>query len=615
MATNPELKDQSIPQTLRLAPGFFTESTPRQAEGRWKDGDRVRFKNGLPEKIGGWLSATLTGATMRGVPRSAWEWVSHDGDTWIAIGTSEKLYLLNRNELYDITPVRKTTSPMAIDPFSVTNTLTLVTVTDNSHGARAGDWVRFSGATAGGGITIAGEYQIVEILTANTYTINHTAAATSTDATTGGAAVVATYDINIGATSNTSSTGYGTGPYGEETYGTPREGASADIFVALRIWSLKNFGEDLIASPTGGAIYHWDKTNGASTRAVVLANAPPNNEYVFMSASKGRIICLGAYDPVAAAPDPLNIIVGAEEALDEFAVINESSDVYTERVSSGSKLVGGLNTTGGELIWTDSWVGALIPDPTEIYRLRTVSATNPFVGPLAAVDVNGVVYGMARSKFMKFDGVYSELPCDLWGDVFDNKDPETLGINTTQLAKVVAWHNELFSEIWWFYPVNGEDENGRAVVFNYNEGFWFDLTISRTATLPKGPSYSLPLAWDAAGVLYGHEQGSTDNGAAMNEFIESYDTQLGEGVELLHLSKFVPDMKRQVGTLALVLKTKKRPEDTNYREKTYTFGPTTTVKSIRAKGRQVAIRISSDSLTADWRLGFPTLYAQPDAQR
>lgn len=614
MATDPNIQEQSEPQRLRLAPGYFTETTERNAEGRWKNGDRVRFKNGLPEKLGGWLSANLTGAMPHGVPRTMHEWVSHDGETWIAIGTSAKLYLLNRNVLYDITPIRDS-GTLGTDPFAVVSGETLVTVTDNSHGARAGDFVRFSGATAGGGITIDGEYEIVEVLTANTYTINHTVAASSTDATTGGAAVAYSYDISAGGTSNELSFGYGTGPYGDGTYGTPRVGTADSIFIGLRVWSLRNFGEDLIASPSEGAVYHWDKTNGTSTRAVLLPDAPSTNQHVLLSSSGGRIICLGAYDPVAGADDPLNIIVGAEESFTEFEVVDESSDVYTERVSQGSRLVGGLNTTGGELIWTDTSVHLLVRDPVEIYRLTTVSATDAFVGPNAAVDVNGVVYGMARNKFMRWDGVYSEIPCDVWGYIFDNADESTPGLNTGQLAKVTAWYNEKFSEVWWFYPPQGDAENTRAVVYNTTERCWYYHTIPRTATLPVGPTYGIPLSMDEDGTLFGHEQGTTDDGLAMAEFIESYDTQIGEGKVLMHISKFVPDMKRQTGTLTLTLRTKKRPEDITYREKTKTFTPTQQTLSVRAKGRQAAIRISSTAVATDWRLGVPTLYAQPDAGR
>lgn len=612
--TDPNIQDQAEPQRLRLAPGYFTETTERNAEGRWKDGDRVRFKDGLAEKLGGWLSANLTGATIHGVPRTMHEWVSHDGETWIAIGTSNHLYLLNRDVVYDITPIRDTES-LATDPFAVVSGSAIVTVTDASHGAQVGDFVHFSGATAGGGITIDGEYEILSIVDTDRYTIQHTADAASTDATTGGAAVEAMYEINAGAASNELSFGYGTGPYGGGTYGTPRTVSADSIFVPLRVWSLRNFGEDLIASPSGGAIYHWDKTNGATTRAVLLADAPPTNQHVLLSSSGGRIICLGAYDPVAGASDPLNIIVGAEESFDEFEVVDESSDVFTERVSQGSRLVGGLNTTGGELIWTDTSVHLLIPDPVEIYRLQTVSATDAFVGPNAAVDVKGVVYGMARSKFMRWDGVFSEIPCDVWGYVFDNADPNTPGLNTEQLAKVTAWYNEKYAEVWWFYPPQSDDENERAVVYNITEQCWYYHSIPRTATLPVGPTYGIPLAMDEDGTVFGHEQGTTDDGDPMNEYIESYDTQIGEGKTLMHLSKFVPDMKRQTGTLTLTLRTKKRPEDITYREKTKTFTPTQQLLSIRAKGRQAAIRISSSSVSANWRLGVPTLYAQQDAGR
>jgi hypothetical protein len=609
------LSDSRAPQRLQIAPGFFSENTARSSEGRWKDGDRVRFKNGLPQKIGGWVEADITGDPYYGVARSMHEWVSHDGESWVALGTSEKLYLINRGIRHDITPIRDS-GTLGTDPFAVVDTSDIVTVTDVAHGAAPGDFVRFSGATAGGGITIDGEYRIIEVLDADSYTIQHSAAATSTDPTTGGASVAYEYDINIGSASNQTAVGYGTGPYGEGTYGTPRDVAASDLFQYLRIWSLGNFGEDLIASPSGGAIYHWDKTNGVSTRAVLLSDAPETNMRVFMSSSKGRIICLGAYDPVAGADDPLNIIAGAEESLDEFEVVDESSDVYTERVTIGSRLVGGLNTAGGELIWTDTAVFLLIPDPTEIYRLRTISATNAFCGPNAALDINGTVIGMASDKFMRFDGAYTELPCDVWGDVFDNEDGERPGLNKGQLAKVHAWNNELFSEAWWFYPGRDSDENDRAVIYNYAEGVWYHLTIERTTALRKGTSYGVPTAVDSAGALYRHETGTTDNGDAMGEFIESYDMMIGEGPTSMHISRYVPDMKRQVGTLLLTLKAKNKPEDIEYKVKgPYALLPTTKTKAIRIKGRQVAIRIEGGSIDSDWRYGAPTLYAQPDAVR
>lgn len=620
MTTPADLQESRQPAPLEIAPGFFTEGTPRTVANHWKHGDKVRFRNGLAQKMGGWIEQELTGYAHYGVPRTMWEWVSNDGESWVAEGTSQKLYLFNRGIRYDITPVAAS-GVLLTDPFAVVDTFTTVTVTHAAHGRSVGDFVRFSGATAGGGITINGEYQVTTTPTANTYTIEHSAPATSTDATTGGAAVAFSYDISIGAESNQAAVGYGTGPYGDGLYGTPRVGAASTIFSALRIWSLDNFGEDLIASPTGGAVYHWDKTNGTSTRAVLLPDAPATNQHVLISSSGGRIVCLGAFDPVAAASDPLNIIAGGEESFTDFEVVDETSDVFTDRVASGSKLVGGLRTAGCLLIWTDLSVFQMLPDPTEIYQLRTVSDTNAFCGPNAALDINGTVIGMATDKFMGFDGVYSELPCTVWGWVFDNKgsddvDFESPGFNATQAAKVVAWHNKPFSEVWWFYPEKDEEENSRAVIFNYSERLWYYVEMSRTAALAPGAMFKVPVAVEADGDVFLHETGTTDDGAAMEEFIESYDIQMGDGALTTAVSRIIPDMKRQIGTLMLTLGMKTWPHESDYTTKgPYTFTATTPFIDPRAKGRMISLKLHSDSTDADWRLGRFDLYGQPDAER
>lgn len=618
--TPEDLTEQRAPQTLAIAPGFFSEGSPRSVMTHWKHGDKVRFRNDLPQKMGGWLEQDIAGYPHYGVPRTMHEWVSHDGESWVAQGTSQKLYLFNRGTRYDITP-EADSGTMALDPFAVTNGSAVVVVTDVAHGRIAGDFVRFSGATAGGGITINGEYQVTAALSGNTYSITHSSPAASTDATTGGAAVTFSYDISIGADSNQAAVGYGTGPYGRGLYGTPRDVAADSIFESLRIWSLGNFGEDLIASPSKGAIYHWDKTDGTGVRAVLLPDAPATNEHVLISSSGGRIICLGAYDPVAAANDPLNIIAGGEESFTDFVVVDETSDVYTDRVDSGSKLVGGINTSSSTLVWTDAAVYQMIPDPVDIYRLRTVSDSNPFVGPNAAADVNGTVLGMAADKFMAYDGVYSEIPCTVWSYVFDNKGSDIAGIespgfNKDQAAKVVVWHNEPFGEVWWFYPGKDDEENARAAIFNYSDRIWYYVALGRTATLDPGPSFKVPVAVEAGGALMLHETGTTDDGAPMNEFIESYDTQLGDGSATIEITRVVPDMKRHIGTLMLTLSMKNRPQQVTYVSKgPYEFTAGTEVIDVRAKGRQVSVKIHSDALGTDWRAAPFTLYGQSDAER
>ena len=615
MTTSADLQDIGEPVTLELEPGFYSEATPRGAKGRWKDGNRVRFKNGLPQKIGGWASAAVTGSAMLGIPRRYHEWTALDGQHWIAEGTHRKLYVISNNIRYDITPVRITAT--LTNPFNTTNTSTIVDVDHIGHGARTGDSVRFSGATAVGGITISGEYQLT-VVNGNRYQITHSTPATST--ATGGGSVLAEYDISVGNASNQRARGWGTCGWGEGTWGTPRDPNCSNIISGARLWSLDNFGEDLIASPRGGAIYHWDKTSGPTTRAVLLPDAPQTNERVLMSQTGGRIICLGAFDYLANAPDPMFIIAGEEESLTAFrepAPGEEENDVYVERASKGSRLITGLTTRSGVIVFTDTAIGMLLPDPEQIYDLQFLSEGNSVIGPNAALEVNGTIYAMGYKKFFKFDGVVSEIPCPVWGYVFDNEsgaaDP---GFNDAQSDKVYAWHNTAFNEIWWLYPSRNATENDRAVVFNHAEELWYYLALGRSAALTRGRSYDVPVMADENGVLYRHETGTDDAGAAMNEYIESHDMEIGSGKPAAYVSNFAPDMERQLGTLLLTLRAKNRPQQATY----VTFGPysftaTDALVGTRAAGRQMAVRIGSSVTGTNWRAGKFTFYVQPDGER
>ncbi len=618
MTTPPGLTDNREPVPMQFEPGFFTEQTPRGAKMRWKDGDRVRFKNGLIQKIGGWVDAEVGGAEpavqFHGLARRYHEWTSLDGQNWIAEGTNQKLYLIANNERFDITPIRRTVT--LTNPFTTTMSSAVVTVTDPGHNARTGDFVRFSGASAVGGITIDGEYQLT-ILTGDTYSITHGTAASS--GASGGGTVDVEYDISVGLGSNQPARGFGTCGFGEGTFGTPRGATCSGLVAGLRLWSLDNFGEDLIASPRGGAIYRWDRTLGTGRRAEIIAAAPPINERVLMSGTGGRIICLGAYDLIANTLDPMLIVAGEEEGLEVFRDTlpgEEENDVYTERASEGSKLITGLNTRSGTLIFSDTTVYILLPDPEAIFDLRRLAGSNSVIGPNAAIDINGVVYYMSEKKFMRFDGVLTEVPCTIWRHVFDNADATQPGFNEAQAEKTYAWHNEDFNEIWWLYPSGGATENDRAAVYNYMENLWFYLSINRTAAHHKHASYGVPIATDSNGVLYLHETGVNDGTEPMNEYAESFDSEVGPGKVQLHLSKIIPDMKRQVGTLKMLFKSKKRPKQAAYSTSgPYSFTPTTEEVSVRVRGRQVAVRMYSDETDTDWCAGDFTGYAGSDGER
>ena len=621
--------DVREPFSPQFEPGFFTEASARSAPTRWKTGDKVRFKNGIPEKLGGWTAYDLSGAAHRGVGRRFHEWSSLDGESWVAEGTNFKLYLISRGVRYDITPIRRNVS--LTDPFTTTNGSTLVLVTDAGHSAQVGDAVQYSGATAVGGITIAGEYFITQVFDGDTYEIQHSIAASS--GATGGGAVVAQYDINGGTADQTVALGWGVCTWGESTWGTARSASCSGVKRKLRVWSLDNFGEDLIASPRGGAVYWWNRTTGPLSRAVLLENAPPTNQHVLISNSGNQIVCLGAYDSVAGSPDPMFVRTGDIGSLTDFT-LTETNSVFEERLSTGSEIITGARTNGGILIFTDLAVHLAADEQSEIYRIRKLAEGNSAIGPNAIIEIDGTVYLFAPFKFMKFDGVYNEIPCDVWEYVFKDIDRE-------QTDKVYCWYNETFSEIWWHYPslsqrflfaedgtqLFAEDgelpllaetpaENDRYVIFNTELKRWYFGTINRTAAAKPGKAFSLPFAINSAGQLFLHENGVNDDTTAMDSQLESHDLEVGNSKVAAHISKAVPDMLRQVGTLLLYLKGKKQPNVPDYVTKgPYTFTATTAEKGVRITARQISVVYRSNTLGADWRLGNWKFYLQGDAER
>jgi len=612
--TTGEFEEFARPAKLEIVPGLFTEATDRTALKRWKDGDHVRFHNALPQKLGGWTSPVIGGAVLKGVPRRVHEWRSLDRQNWIAIGTSAKLYLLNGNTYYDITPIRRTAA-LGANPFVVEDESNIVTVVDPMHGAVAGDWVTFTGAAAVGGLTLNGEYRVTEVINSSTYKID---AIDDANATTsgGGAEITATYEINNGGDDGGFAYGWGTCTWGSGTWGTPR-GACSSFGRKLRIWSLDNWGEDLMASPSGGAVYYWDRTFGPGTRAVLIPEAPASNRRIIVSPQNRQLICLGA-SAISGGEDPLLIRVSDNEDFRDFvpALLSdeEESNVYTKRIDSGSEIITGFRTRKSVIIFTDLGVHIMQPDPDLVYDVTQVSEGNSIIGPNAGVEVDGVVRYMSFDKFMKWDGVISEIPCEVWSKVFGKKAGQ--GINRAQADKVYAWHNDAFSEIWWHYPSAGSTECDSYVILNYRENSWTYGTIDRTAATRKSAFYqNKPLAWSSAGVLYKHEDGVDADGEALPAFVESYDTELGEGKEQMHIGRVVPDNVTQVGDIILTLKAKRRPEDSVYNSKTYVIEEGTEEFGTRSGGRQVAVRFASSEVGDDWRIGPYTLYLQPDGER
>lgn len=612
MATPETAEDSRTPLIPRFAPGFFTESSARDVPQRWKTGDKVRFRGteeGIaPEKMGGWLERPITGDTHSGVGRRLHEWSSLDGESWIAEGTNTKLYLINRDIRYDITPLRRNVT--LVDPLSTQIGSAIVTVNDPGHSSNVGDAVRFFNATAVGGLTISGEYIITAVLDGNLYQI--TAAGLASGSATGGGTVSLEYDVNIGTVDQTVALGWGVCGWGEDPWGTARSAACSGVIRKLRTWSLDNFGEDLIANPRGDANYWWDRTAGPLSRAVLLSSAPRTTLRMLISNSGGQIVCLGAYDDVSNTPDPMFVRVGAEESLTEFTLTDENT-VFEERLATGSEIITGVRTRAGIFISTDEAVYIMQEDSQEIFRINKLAEGNACISPNAMIEIDGTAYYMTPYKFMKYDGVLDEIPCDVWNYVF--ADPATR-IHRTQVDKVYCWYNEKFGEIWWNYPSEaGDGENDRYVIFNTTLRCWYFGTMERTAASAPGPSYDLPFAVDPTGDLFLHEFGVNDGVGAMTTDLESHDFMIATGKTAQHVTRAIPDMLRFVGEMQLRLKAKKWPQQASYVTKgPYTITPTTLAKGVRITGRQVALKFGSTAVNDDWRLGIWTFYTQPDAE-
>lgn len=599
---------------LDIAPGFIADETDSGAIGRWKDGDKVRFKNNLPQTLGGWQQQALTGdVPLLGVPRSNHDWVALDGTKYIAVGTEKRLYLIEEDfTVTNLTPIRdsgsltnpfSTSTTGAYDP-NTTGDASFFRVTDVSHNVNEGDIVEFDSFTSPvGGIEVNGAFEVISVTGVDNYVCRAPNAATST-VTLGGGVGNYTYEITVGSGATGVSSGYGAGPFGEEAYGTARTGST--FVQELRTWSLDNWGEDLIASPRGGAIYVWDKSVGTGTRATVISQAPISNLRVFVSPENRQLISLGSHNGVT--NDPLFITWTDNEDYTTWLpdVTNTAGD---KRLDRGSEIVTGLATRVGILIFSDKAVHVMQPvGGQEIYSFRQVGEGISIASPAAATEANGIVYFMGVTNFYIYDGTLRVLPCPVWTKVFED-------INQSQVFSVFCSHVKDFNEVWWFYPSEGKATNDRYVVYNYVEQIWYFGTIERASFRDFSPFFEKPFGFDNAGNLFVHETGDNDGTEPMLSFIESGDVDIGDGDQLMHVSKLVPDFDRLNGTVAVELRGRKYQQAPQFIKGPYPFNSSTDERGVRIRARQVALRITQQGLGESFRMGSWRARLRPDGER
>ena len=585
-------------------PGVNRENTRYTNEGGWFECDKVRFRQGTPEVIGGWQR--ISPYTFLGVCRSMWNWTTLANSNLLSLGTNLKFYLENGGLYYDITPIRVTTT-LGANPFLGNGTT--VTVTAPSHGATTGSYVTFSGVTGAYASTLNAEFSIT-VINANSYTIT---AAVSAPAT-GGSAVSAAYQINIGSEFQQPTSGWGAGPWGAGVW----NGESNTGLSSLRIWSQNNFGQDLVFGPRGGAIYYWAANNGVGTRGVTLNTQGGNVTFAVGSPAVVTLTSL-LTDGTAVQFAGTSLPTGLTAATTYY--LFNVNGLTANLLDVNGSLVN-VSTTGSGV-----YISLLVDVPT-VQNYLFVSDTSRFVFAFGCNDYgsasqnpmlvrwsdqdniiewspdatnqagsvqlshgsNIVTAVQTRQEIVVFTDstVYSLQylgPPVIWGTqllgdnisiisqnsavvasgviywmgvdkfyIYDGR-VQTLNcdlrkfifsdIDLNQDQQVFAGTNEGFNEVWWFYCSQGSNTINKYVVYNYIEKIWYYGSMARTAWLDSGLRDN-PQAATYLNNIVNHEYGINDSitgtPAPINAYISSAEFDLDDGHNFSYLWRVLPDL-------------------------------------------------------------------------
>jgi hypothetical protein len=641
-------------QKLQFRPGLNREGTDYSNEGGWYDGDKIRFRSGFPEKIGGWTR--LSSEQFLGYAKALWNWVTLDGANLLGVGTNLKYYIELGGVYNNVTPLIHTSNAVGTTagPFTATANSTSLTVVDGTYAPSAGDYIIISGsANLGGNVTatvLNATYTVTSVINSTAYTITLPVTANASDTGKGGAAVNIEYEYPIGLDVAVSGIGWGSGPWSRSTWGSAFNGGVQD---QLRLWTNDNYGQELFIAPRGGPVYYWipngsypsNVAASVTTRAQDLATqataagyagqfVPNKTNQVVTSAIQRFIICMGAnsYDPGESETpfDPLLVRWSDQENPYEWvpAVTNQSGEF---RLSNGSFIMTARATRQEILVWTDSAIYSMqYLGPPYVWGFQILMDNISIISPNAAITVNNITYWMGVDRFYMYSGRVETLPCSLWQYIYDD-------INKDQGFQVFAGGNDGYSEVWWFYCSQGSNTINKYIIYNYLERTWAYGTMVRTAWLDS-PLRQYPMAADYNRRMLYHEAAvddvSGETPVPINAYVQSSDFDIGDGHNFGFVWRILPDINfsgSNVNNPYVTMQVKPRrnsgapygtaddPRVTSGNN--YTNVPVYTVQEFtgqvytRLRGRQLAFRIESDSLGVSWQLGSPRIDIRNDGRR
>jgi hypothetical protein len=630
-------------QKILFKPGVNRENTRYTTEGGWYECDKIRFRQGNPEKIGGWTRFNAN--TYLGICRSLWNWTTLGGANLVGVGTNLKFYICQGGQYFDITPLDPGAPVVLNGPFAAVTVApfsSTITVTDTAHGHITGDFVTFANVTSPGGLggniteaVLEQDYQIT-VIDANTYTFTAKDPTTglpvlsnASDTGNGGATVQAYYQISIGPATQVPLLGWGAGGWGLGPWGTGTTSTSS-----LRIWNQYNYGEDLLYGPRGGGLYYWDYSAGTGTRGFNIttvgdASTPIYQNYFTVSDVSRFVIVFGTNDYGSVVLDPMLIRWSDQENYTVWtpAATNQAGSVT---LSHGSEIVTAVQTRQEIVVFTDSAVYSMqYLGPPVVWGSQLLGDNISIVSPNAAVVASGAIYWMGVDKFYKYDGRVQTLNCNLRRYIFNDFNPN-------QNLQVFAGTNEGFNEVWWFYCSLDYDVVDKYVIYNYLEDTWYYGTLSRTAWLDSG-LLDFPIAATYLNNIVQHEDGIDDNSTATPTPIESYisssEFDIDDGHNFGFVWRVLPDLTFSNSTLS---STNQQPQVEMTLYALYNSGSgsidnagqnvvkgTTYVITeeftgqiyTRVRGRQLIFKIGSTQLGTTWQLGAPRIDIRQDGRR
>jgi hypothetical protein len=627
-------------QKLQFKPGVNKDQTNYTNEGGWNECDKIRFRSGFPEKIGGWVKSTPK--FMLGVCRQLFGWITSYADNFLACGTNKKVYIEVAGNFYDITPLRPVdptfTTPTTDNCFSTTSGSSIVTVAITGSVAVAGNYVSFTGANSIGTVTAAllnTNHEIQTAINANAFTIDVGTAANTTGAG-GGTTINAAFEIDIGFASATLGYGWGTGVW-NDSYGWGLN-SPTPINLEQQDWWFDQFDNDLVMNIRKGPIYYWERGTASTpeaalaTRAFLLedlsgaADVPDAAMQILVSQNDKHLLAFGCqpYAGSAGDFDPLLIRWASQDDPGMWTPLVTNSAGFL-RVSRGSEIIRAIPTKQEILVFTEATLNSLqFTGTSDVFALQEIGDNLSIIGPRAVSIVNNMTFWMGKDKFYVYSGRVETLPCTLRNHVFTN-------INLNQADQIICGTNEGWNEIWWMYPTANSNVNDAYVIFNHLERIWYYGTIDRTAWLDS-PLRQFPQAIDADNVnelsyLYNHEDGTNDDGLPMYAYIQSSDFDIAEGDQLMLTRRMIPDINFAGSSASnpeanFVIRPRNFPgsayqsnASNTQRVIQTTVNQFTDQVFLRARARQVAFKIESTGLDTQWQLGSPRLDMRPDGKR